>query len=535
MPTAEDKDGVIGVARCDSRVAEASKQGMLSESKAAIAGEAPSVGSNPTRQRGAGASPGASDGVRVRPPPREGVLSSAERDSIRRRALAAADLLALTATSAAVWLPSPPQAGLTGLLLSAALPLWILLHKLLGLYDRDANVVSKSTLDEWPRILQSVVLGSSAFFLIGPLLLDVEVGRVQTLAFMGVALVLLPLFRSVTRRALNRRAPAERCLIVGSGRSAVQLAAKLVKPSGLGVALVGFINDSDAELPTPVSAGPPARGGFADFERLCADVSVERVIIAHAGADSPDILRLLRASKELGLKVSVVPGPFEAVGDAVEVEQLEGITLLGLRGFSRTGSSLKLKRAIDFAGAAVGLIFLAPLMLLIATLIRLETRGPALFAQSRIGRHNRAFRMFKFRTMELGAEHLREDLLHLNEATEPMFKIADDPRLTRVGRVLRRYSLDELPQLWNVLRGEMSLVGPRPLVPDEDAQILGPHRARLDLTPGLTGPWQVLGRTRLPFEEMIRLDYIYVTEWSLWNDFKLLLRTAPIVLSGRGH
>jgi lipopolysaccharide/colanic/teichoic acid biosynthesis glycosyltransferase len=142
--------------------------------------------------------------------------------------------------------------------------------------------------------------------------------------------------------------------------------------------------------------------------------------------------------------------------------------------------------------------------------------------------------MFKFRTMVDGAHYLKPALAHLNESDGPMFKIADDPRITPVGRFLRRTSLDELPQLINVLRGDMSLVGPRPLVPSEDVHVIGHHRERLDLTPGLTGPWQVLGRTAIPFNEMIKLDYLYVAEWSLWNDVKLLLRTLPVVIQQRG-
>ena len=157
------------------------------------------------------------------------------------------------------------------------------------------------------------------------------------------------------------------------------------------------------------------------------------------------------------------------------------------------------------------------------------------FAQERIGRGNRPFRIYKFRTMVDGADQAKGDLVQRNEAVYPMFKIADDPRTTRVGRLLRRGFLDELPQLWNVLRGEMSLVGPRPLVPSEDAHVLGWHRARLELTPGLTGPWQVLGRHSIPFDEMVRLDYLYVDDWSLWNDIKLVIRTAPIVLGGNGQ
>ncbi len=211
------------------------------------------------------------------------------------------------------------------------------------------------------------------------------------------------------------------------------------------------------------------------------------------------------------------------------------MTLLGVRGLSRTRSSLGLKRSLDLVGAIAGLLVLTPLFIAVALAIKATSRGPVLFSQERIGRGNRPFRLYKFRTMSAGADDLKPQLLHLNESDGPMFKIANDPRVTRVGRLLRRTSVDELPQLWNVLKGEMSLVGPRPLVPFEDDHVVGRHRERLNLTPGLTGPWQVLGRTRIPFEEMVKLDYLYVSEWSLWNDIKLLLRTVPVIVFAGGQ
>jgi lipopolysaccharide/colanic/teichoic acid biosynthesis glycosyltransferase len=216
------------------------------------------------------------------------------------------------------------------------------------------------------------------------------------------------------------------------------------------------------------------------------------------------------------------------------VDEVEGMSLLSIQGFTRTRSALAAKRAIDVIGAALALIALAPLLAAIAVAIKLTSRGPVLFSQARIGRGHKSFRMLKFRTMVDGAERLKAELASLNEAQYPMFKIATDPRVTRLGRILRRTSLDELPQLWNVLGGEMSLVGPRPLVPAEDAQVIGWHRARLQLAPGLTGPWQVMGRTAIPFQEMVKLDYRYVADWSLWNDLKLLVRTVPVVLHRRG-
>ena len=170
-----------------------------------------------------------------------------------------------------------------------------------------------------------------------------------------------------------------------------------------------------------------------------------------------------------------------------------------------------------------------------AAAIKLDSRGPVFFRQTRIGRSGHPFSVLKFRSMRRDADQLKESLRDRNEQDEGLFKIADDPRVTRVGRLLRRTSLDELPQLFCVLRGDMSLVGPRPLVPEEDRQIRGWHRRRLQLTPGMTGPWQVLGSSRIPLHEMVTLDYLYVANWSIWSDAKILLRTVDTVLSRRGR
>jgi lipopolysaccharide/colanic/teichoic acid biosynthesis glycosyltransferase len=220
---------------------------------------------------------------------------------------------------------------------------------------------------------------------------------------------------------------------------------------------------------------------------------------------------------------------FEVVGAAVEFEDIDGLTMLGVRRFGLVRSSRLIKRAFDIAAAAVGLLLISPLIAVIALAIRLDSNGPVFFRQPRVGRDGRHFRIFKYRSMVVDADDLKDRLRALNEAGTGLFKITEDPRVTRVGAFLRRTSLDELPQLFNVLRGEMSLVGPRPLVIDEDAMVLGMDRSRLHLTPGMTGPWQVLG-TRVPMQEMVAIDYLYVSNWSLWLDLKLLLRTVRHVL-----
>jgi exopolysaccharide biosynthesis polyprenyl glycosylphosphotransferase len=260
---------------------------------------------------------------------------------------------------------------------------------------------------------------------------------------------------------------------------------------------------------------------------------IERVVIAPTTADSEQILGAIRLVKSLGVKVSVLPRLFEVVGSSVKFDDVEGLMLLGVPRFGLTKSSRIVKRGLDLAGAGAGLLVLWPLFALIALAIKLTSPGPVFFRQSRIGRDGEEFQMLKFRTMFEGADERKSDLMGLNEA-EGLFKIVDDPRLTRVGRLLRRLSLDELPQLLNVVRGEMSLVGPRPLVADDDRQVEGLHRRRLDLPPGMTGIWQVLGAARIPLNEMVKVDYLYGANWSLWLDVKILLRTVSYVVGRRG-
>jgi len=222
---------------------------------------------------------------------------------------------------------------------------------------------------------------------------------------------------------------------------------------------------------------------------------------------------------------------------SMDVHSIEGLPLLGLRPARLSNSSILFKRAMDLMFSALGLLVLAPLFCLIAIAIKLDSKGPIFFRQVRMGHKGKTFQIFKFRSMQVDADARRAELRHLSKyATDDgdpyLFKIADDPRVTRFGRNLRRLSLDELPQLLNVLTGEMSLVGPRPLPLDEDSLVTEWARHRLDLKPGITGPWQVLGRHEIPFEEMVELDYHYVTNWSLARDLKLTLQTIPVIVRG---
>jgi exopolysaccharide biosynthesis polyprenyl glycosylphosphotransferase len=256
-------------------------------------------------------------------------------------------------------------------------------------------------------------------------------------------------------------------------------------------------------------------------------------VVVNARSNQAEADAVVREAKALGVKVSVLPRICEVVGSSVEFDEVYGLTMLALRQFRLSRSSLLLKRSLDLVGSLLLLVAMAPVMAFLALVIRLDSAGPAFFSQTRIGRDGRSFQMLKFRTMVAGADGQKQSLRHLNEA-DGLFKIAADPRITRVGQSLRRTTLDELPQLLNVLRGEMSLVGPRPLVAEDDRQIEGWDRQRLHLTPGMTGHWQILGSSRVPLRDMVAIDYLYVANWSLWTDVKILLRTIPYVLWARG-
>jgi exopolysaccharide biosynthesis polyprenyl glycosylphosphotransferase len=469
------------------------------------------------------------------------VRAARSRDLLRRRALVGADLAGLLVAFGVMQLVSPIHPDGTHLLaLAAALPLWWLLNVSLGLYGRDANLIHKSTLNELPTIGQSIFIGCALLALAEPLT-GVPLSRGQVIVFGLVAWGVTTATRYFCRMAVRAATSPERVLIVGSGQVAGLIARKLTAHPEFGAAVVGYVDtDYPHDLGSEVGVGSevgdfPRLGDEHEVARVCAEHRIERVVVAFSSLDHRALLDVITTCKRLHVKTSVVPRLFEVVGHGVEIDQVEGLTILGLRGFGRSRTSLRLKRLVDCVGAFAAIIVTAPILVAAALAVRLTSPGPVLFRQKRIGRDGKAFTMFKLRTMVDGADEMKGELLHLNEMTDgPMFKISDDPRVTPVGRFLRRSSIDELPQLWNVLAGEMSLVGPRPLVPDESDHIIGRHRTRLDLTPGLTGPWQVMGRNAIPFDEMVKLDYLYVAEWSLWHDVKLLVRTLPVVLGRRG-
>jgi exopolysaccharide biosynthesis polyprenyl glycosylphosphotransferase len=324
----------------------------------------------------------------------------------------------------------------------------------------------------------------------------------------------------------------ERCIVLGNAADAERTARKLASSQGVNAIVVGRLSlHPDEKYHGRTS---PPLGSLGSLSQVITAHGVERVIIAPDSHDQEEILEAIRLVKALGVKVSVLPRLLEVVGSSSTFDEVGGITLLGVRQYGLSTSSALLKRAMDVIAAGVGLVAIAPLMLMLAAAIKLDSRGPVFFRQRRIGRSGESFAMLKFRSMVPDAEEIKQQLLEHNEAQGGLFKITRDPRVTRVGRFLRQTSLDELPQLLNVFKGEMSLVGPRPLVPAEDSLVEGWQRRRLAVKPGMTGLWQIFGSSRIPMAEMVKIDYLYGANWSLWMDLKILLRTVPYVLHRRG-
>ncbi|WP_354697403.1 UDP-glucose:undecaprenyl-phosphate glucose-1-phosphate transferase [Paraconexibacter sp. AEG42_29] len=451
------------------------------------------------------------------------------RDRWTRTALVGADLVGLVvAATFAVAVTGP--AG-EAFVLIAATGLALVLVQLFGLYARDAVVLRAGMLDELPRLLQALTFAAGLVVVVGPEVATVSTGLVT--AWWGAGCATIPVSRKVARTVVRRHTSNDRVLIIGSGRIADLIASKADKHRELGLEIVGCI-DAVGNGPRLLSTLPQL-GSLNDIDHVIETERIDSVVIAFSAVPHDDLLDAIRRCKRRRVKISVVPRLFEVIGSRVELHDIEGLTLLGLRGPDRSRGALTAKRIMDVGGATAALILLAPLMAAIAVAVRLTSHGPVVFRQERIGRGQRPFSMYKFRTMVQDADLRKAEIQHLNEcAGGKMFKIAHDPRVTRVGRFLRATSLDELPQFVNVLLGEMSIVGPRPLIREENDAVLGWHRTRLDLTPGLTGPWQVMGRQHVPFDEMVKLDYLYVAEWSLWNDIKLMLRTVPVMVRRTG-
>jgi exopolysaccharide biosynthesis polyprenyl glycosylphosphotransferase len=457
-----------------------------------------------------------------------------ERAHLLSRILACSDVAAAVVGS---WLGAMAGGGMgtgdaTLFVLASALS-WFLVVFTVGLYHLDTLRDWASGMQQLGRIFGAALLISWPWAALG-VLLGGDAPIVTALTGAAATLGLSIAGRTVARGVLHRVTPLrQRTVILGSGLVAAHLAERLGRHTELGLEPLGILDD---EVHHAAALGLPVLGRISDLREVLRTHSVDRVIIAFSRASHEQLLASMRACREERVAVDVVPRLFEFLEGARAIERIGSLPVLSIGAHKLSRSAAVAKRVVDIAVSSALLLLLLPLLLLLAAAIKLESRGPVFFRQTRAGRGGHNFEVIKFRSMYRNADEMKTTVVDQNEMTDGvLFKIREDPRVTRVGRILRRMSLDELPQLLNVLRGEMSLVGPRPLIlPESEALAENWHARRLDLRPGLTGPWQVSGRSDLSVHDMVRLDFQYVTGWSLARDVEILLATIPVVLTGRG-
>jgi exopolysaccharide biosynthesis polyprenyl glycosylphosphotransferase len=471
-------------------------------------------------------------GIQAQPPaaapPRAVHSRHRDRDYALRRALLVADMAGLCLALGLAMTVSGRDAPLgEGLWILPTLPLWALLFWSYRLYGRSIRRFEPTHFEDAPSLFHALVLGTLALWLYYKLIAPApQLNLEEVVVFALVALPLIALLRAALRAYNVRAQGPERVFALAPPEDVDLLERKIGNHPEYQLTITGAIErESERGWDAQVD----------EVEELVGSGEVDHLMVRLDSRYLPQerAQKLMRACHRAGVRFSCFPAARGLLPPGVEVNHLEGVGFLSCAPPVLSRSAAIVKRCMDLVVATLSSIVLAPFLALIAVAILRDSEGPVLYRQIRIGKHGERFELLKFRTMELGADRRDDELM--TQSVDPHWLVMDeDPRVTSVGRFLRRTSLDELPQLWNVLRGEMSMVGPRPLSERDDRKVLGWRRHRLDLKPGITGYWQVLGRNSIPFEEMLEFDYAYVAGWSMWHDLKLLLQTLPAVLRRRG-
>lgn len=414
------------------------------------------------------------------------------------------------------------------------LPVWHFLFRINGMYEsrRLDTVPAVAWIAVW-----SVGEGITLLILISYFLRITDISRLFVVLFGFINVVLLVVVRIIVKASLqNVRTKGynfRRILIVGTGPRARSVAEKLHTHREWGMVVYGFLSQTPDEVGKQLDEARVI-GSLADLQEIISSNPIDEVHIALPLLNLDTITSILEVCEEQGIRTRVMLDLYSPTISQVHLEDFRGTPMLTFTASPMETWEMVVKGTIDRVGAFVMLLLLFPLLLFLSICIKLTSKGPVFFVQERVGLHKRRFLIYKFRTMVNNAEELRESLQEKNELSGPVFKIKDDPRCTFVGRLLRKTSLDELPQLINVLKGEMSFVGPRPPLPSEITQYEPWQYRRLSMKPGISGLWQVSGRNQVDFERWMKLDLQYIDNWSLKLDFIILLRTLPAVLLGRG-
>jgi len=394
---------------------------------------------------------------------------------------------------------------------------------------------------EYTRVVRALSLGVVVFIVATFALRLPGLSRAWTLMAWGFAIVLVVIGRSLVRMALVAARRHGRLLrptlVAGFNRESADIVRALRANRSSGMVPLGCLASEHADYPIHDYCSDldmPCLGDVNDIAAVLDRNAIDTVVISSTAYDHVVLARLIDALRDRNVDIQMSSGLLDVITSRVQIREVSGIPLITLKAVTFSPGKRFVKRSFDLVIGGIGVIVGMPLWLVIALAIKLDSRGPVLYRQTRVGRHGREFEMYKFRSMSDGADALLGELGEHNEATGPLFKMHNDPRVTRVGRFLRKYSLDEFPQLLNVMRGEMSLVGPRPPLPHEVHTYSEYHLRRLEVLPGMTGLWQVSGRSTLTFDDMVRLDLLYIENWSVGYDLALLARTVPAVLLPKG-
>ncbi len=463
-------------------------------------------------------------------PESHGPDESRRRGALLRRLLAVGDWGALLAVLSAVTATSSSTdvADLFWAVLFS--PAWVIVVKLQGLYDNDHRRIRHSTLDELPSLVTASVLGT---LVLDGLLALSPAGPLSPASAIGVGVgAFLASFalRGVLRFLWHHLTELSTGLVIGPASAVDMVARRVSTHPETRLALVGYLS-SESET---VAKELPRLGAPGDISRVAREHAIERVVVTEQQMSKVDAEGLIEECKAEGLALTFLPRHYGLLGPGIELNRLAELPVLDFRFSDPPRSTLAMKRAMDVAVSALLLVLLAPLLAGAALWILIDDGRPVFFRQRRAGKDGVSFTMVKFRTMVTDAEQRLPELVDIASLEQPAFKIPGDPRVTRSGRGLRRTSIDELPQLWNVLRGEMSLVGPRPEEESVVALYDERQRGRLAVKPGVTGPMQVYGRSDLTFEERLAMERDYLDNLSLLTDLAILLRTPRAIMRGEG-